>query len=303
MVESNVEMLDGMHILENTLTPMLDAQKNVNGVLVVSHDVTEQRKAEAELIESQKMVGIGTLAAGIAHEINSPLQVITGYSDSLLKELQVAARLEGERPERQLKTINRNAWRVAEIVRSLQHYAYPNTDRASQTELNELVKDTLILIEHQLKSWSNIAVETRLAADLPPFMCDPNKIIQVLINLLSNARDAMPMGGTIKIETAYQADPERLVLTIADDGDGIPEAVRKRIFDPFFTTKIVGKGTGLGLSIVQGIVRAHGGEIQVESVLKAGTTFTISLPLIMPVQESGGDAENLTEEAARARYD
>jgi PAS domain S-box-containing protein len=299
MVESNVEWLDGMHILENTLTPMLDAHKNVNGVLVVSHDVTEQRKAEAELIESQKMVGIGTLAAGIAHEINSPLQVITGYSDSLLKELQEAARLEGERPERQLKTINRNAWRVAEIVRSLRQYAHPQSEKASQAELNDLVKDTLILIEHQLKSWSNIAVETRLAADLPPFMCDPNKIIQVLINLLSNARDAMPMGGTIKIDTAYQADPERLVLTIADDGDGIPEAVRKRIFDPFFTTKIVGKGTGLGLSIVQSIVRAHGGEIQVESDKGKATTFTITLPLTLPVQEP----ENLAEDSARARYD
>ena len=265
----------------------------------IIRDISEQKKMEAELIESQKMVGIGTLAAGIAHEINSPLQVITGYSDSLLKELQVAAKLEGERPERQLKTINRNAWRVAEIVRSLQHYAHPNSERASQTELNELVKDTLILIEHQLKSWSNIAVETELVADLPPFMCDQNKIIQVLINLLSNARDAMPMGGTIKIDTAYQADPERLVLKVADDGLGIHEVVRKRIFDPFFTTKIVGKGTGLGLSIVQSIVRVHGGEIQVESAPGKGTTFTIMLPLTPPVQEP----ENLPEDSTRARYD
>ena len=287
--------------VEVDTSPVLMQGKQV--LFSIIRDVTEQKKMEAELIESQKMVGIGTLAAGITHEINSPLQVITGYSESLLKELQEAAKLEGERPERQLKTINRNAWRVAEIVRSLQHYAHPKSDRASQTDLNDLVKDTLILIEHQLKSWSNIQIETHLAEALPPFICDQNKLIQVLINLLSNARDAMPNGGIIRIDTAHQAEQERLVLRIADNGAGIPEVIRGRIFDPFYTTKDVGKGTGLGLSIVQGIVRAHGGEIQVESVLKAGTTFTITLPLTPPVQKSGGDAENLTEEAARARYD
>jgi len=286
-----------IHIVDVDSSPIVMQGKPV--LFSIIRDVTEQKKMEAELIESQKMASIGTLAAGIAHELNSPLQVITGYSDSLLKELQQSAKLEGERLERQLNSLNRNAWRMAEIVRSLQHYAHPNPERASQTELNTLVKDTLILMEHQLKLWSNISVETKLAADLPPFVCDPNKIIQILINLLSNARDAMPDGGIIRIDTSYAPDMDRLVLKIADDGLGIPEELLKRIFDPFFTTKPVGKGTGLGLSIVQSIVRTHGGEIQVESALGKGTTFTIMLPLTPPVQNT----ENLPEESTRARYD
>ncbi|MEI7990661.1 MAG: PAS domain S-box protein, partial [Chloroflexota bacterium] len=265
----------------------------------VNFDISEQKKMEAELIESQKMAGIGTLAAGIAHELNTPLQVITGYSDSLVRDLKQAGKLEGERPERQLNTLNRNAWRVAEIVRTLQHYAHPDLDRFDQASLNDLLKNSLILMDYQIKSWENIQIESSLAEDLPYFTCEQNKIIQLMINLLSNAHDAMPDGGTIRIDTSCAADKDRLVLKIVDNGHGIPEAVRARIFDPFFTTKPVGKGTGLGLSIVQSIVRAHGGEINVESTPMKGTTFTIMLPLTPPVQ----DTENLPEESPRARYD
>ena len=279
--------------------PMLDAHGELIGYRGSDADITEQKKMEAVLIESQKMAGIGTLVAGIAHELNTPLQVITGYSDSLVRDLKEAGKLEGERPERQLNTLNRNAWRVAEIVRTLQHYAHPDRDRFDQANLNDLLKNSLILMEHQLKSWENIQIESSLAEDLPHFTCEQNKIIQLMINLLSNAHDAMPDGGTIRIDTSYAADKDRLVLKISDDGKGIPEAVRGRIFDPFYTTKPVGKGTGLGLSIVQSIVRAHGGEIKVESTPRKGTTFTITLPLIPPVQ----DTENLPEESTRARYD
>jgi PAS domain S-box-containing protein len=268
----------------------------------IIRDITEQNRMEADLREAQKMASIGILVAGIAHEMNTPLQVITGYSNSLIRDLKEGGKLEGERPERQLNTLNRNAWRVAEIVRSLQHYAHPNAEQASQADLNELVRDTLILLDHQLKTWENIHIETDLAADLPPFACEPNKIIQVLINLLKNARDAMFEGGAITVSTAYEADGDRLVLKIVDSGLGIPEPVRVRIFEPFFTTKELGQGVGLGLSVVHGIVRAHGGEIQVNSSPGKGTTFVIRLPLTPPVQPFSQTGENGTQ-ATRARYD
>jgi signal transduction histidine kinase len=258
---------------------------------------------EANLIDAQKMASLGTLAAGIAHEINTPLQVITGLSESMIKDLKELNLLEGERPERQLNTINRNAWRVAEIVRSLQHYVYPTREQSSEVSLNDLVKDTLILIEHQLKTWSNIEIHSNLAQDLPPFVCDRNKIIQVLINLLTNARDAMPRGGTITIDTSYLPQRETIALEIADTGAGMPEEVRTRIFEPFFTTKVVGKGTGLGLSIVQGIIRSHGGVIQVESAKDKGTRFTITLPVNSPIQETATNADFSSAFDFHARYD
>jgi PAS domain S-box-containing protein len=269
----------------------------------IIRDITDQKKAEADLIEAQKMASLGTLAAGIAHEINTPLQVITGISESLEKDLQADGKLEGERHARNLNTINRNAWRVAEIVRSLQHYAYPTHDKTEEADLNELLKDTLILMEHQLKTWSNIEIHSNLTQNLPPFVCDRNKIIQVMINLLANARDAMPNGGSISITTSYQPQREMLRLEITDSGKGMSEEVCTRIFDPFFTTKPVGKGTGLGLSIVQGIIRSHGGEIQVESTNGKGTTFIITLPLIGPACKPVTDSDDSSMVKLQSRYD
>ena len=130
-----------------------------------------------------------------------------------------------------------------------------------------------------LKSWSNISVVADLAPDLPKMECDRNRIVQVLINLMTNARDAMPNGGEIALHTEYDSRQGRLRLDVSDTGDGIPEAVLGKIFDPFFTTKPIGQGTGLGLSIVAGILRAHGSEVQAASVVGEGTKFTVSFPL------------------------
>jgi len=299
--EAQLERSDGIHYIENTLSPMLDSEKKVSGVLVVSHDFTERKRAIAELINARKVAE--TLAAGVAHELNSPLQVITGYSESLLKAMQSDGKLEGERAERQLTTLKRNAWRVAEIVRLLQHSVHPERGSTQQISLNKLVQDTLILMDHQIRANEYIEVVTELAEDLPLLSCDQNKIIQMLINLLTNACDALPYGGKISIHTAYQAAPERLLLKIMDSGKGIPESIRPRIFDPFFTTKQVGDGLGLGLSIVQGIVRAHGGEIQVESDQGKGTTFTISLPLVSGAGSSPGSDASQPKDNPLARYD
>lgn len=246
-------------------------------VIVSVTDVTQQRQMEQSLLAAQKLADLGTLAAGTAHEINSPLQVITGISQSLCKRLD-KGEINPDHMRRSLEIIHRNGWRCAEIVRSLRTYAHASTTQIESNDLNIIVHDTLLLTEHQLKSWSDIHIITELASDLPPFTCDRNQITQVLINLLNNARDAMPEGGKITIRSYHDLATAQLKLQVIDTGQGIPELVRVKIFDPFFTTKAIGKGTGLGLSIVAGIIRAHGGEIEVESIPDQGTTFTIYLP-------------------------
>ncbi|MCJ7624675.1 MAG: PAS domain S-box protein, partial [Anaerolineaceae bacterium] len=240
-------------------------------------DITERKRAEDALIASQKLAGLGTLAAGIAHEVNSPLQIITGTSEMAAQRLR-DGQVDEQRLLRNMDNINQNAWRVARIVRSLLTYARATYEVIEPNDLNEIIQDTLLMIEHQLRTWSNIYVTSQLAEDLPTLHCERNNISQVLINLLTNARDAMPQGGNVTICTRYDAERERLVLKVTDTGPGIPDEVRAKIFDPFFTTKPVGEGTGLGLSIVMGIVQAHGGEIEVDSAMRQGTTFTISLP-------------------------
>ncbi len=252
--------------------------------------ILKRRSAEEALLASQKLAELGTLAAGIAHEINSPLQVITGQSESLIRRLKEEP-ADLEKLLRNLETINTNAWRVAHIVRSLLTYARSNYEKKDCNDLNNIVNDTLLMIEHQYRSWSNIEIITDLSAQLPLFYCDRNGITQVLINLLSNARDAMPHGGKIHIHTAYDACRDRMLLKVTDNGVGIPQEVRDRIFDPFFTTKPLGSGTGLGLSIVLGIVHSHGGEIELESGMNRGSTFLVSIPRQMQPQNSTGETE------------
>jgi signal transduction histidine kinase len=256
-------------------------EHNYGKVIVAIQDITERRRMEVELVESQKLASLGTLAAGIAHEINSPLQIITGQSDGLLRRME-KGELEPERLKRGLTDISRSSWRVAEIVRSLLSYGRMSNGKVETLDLNVLVQDTLLLIEHQLRSRSSIFVTTDLAADLPPISCSRNEISQVLINLLTNARDAMPHGGQITVSTRCEDHLQQALIAVADTGKGIAPKIRERIFEPFFTTKSEGEGTGLGLSIVSKIIQDHGGEIRIESIPEEGTTFTIALPFRSP---------------------
>jgi PAS domain S-box-containing protein len=243
----------------------------------VVSDITARKRAEEALHASQKLAGLGTLAAGVAHEINSPLQVITGVSQGLLNRLD-QNRLEPDFLCRKLDVIHRNGWRCAEIVRSLKTYSHTASTRTEPSDLNEIVKDTLLLIEHQLTSWAHIEVSTDLAKELPALECDRNQIAQVLINLLNNAKDVMPDGGKLSITTGYSKAEEMFLLQVADNGPGMSPEIQAKIFDPFFTTKSVDQGVGLGLSIVSGIVKAHGGQISVQSSPGGGTTFSVTLP-------------------------
>ncbi|MEI8133108.1 MAG: PAS domain S-box protein [Leptolinea sp.] len=251
--------------------------KGVGNLFSIINDITEQKKMEAELIESQKLAVLGTLAAGVAHEINTPLQIITGITEDLQVSIP-KKEVDEERLLQKLGIVNRNGWRIAKIVRSLLTYARAEPEEMEANDLNNIVSETERLMDHQLKVWANIQVEMELAEDIPPVICNSGQIGQAIIILLTNAKDAMPSGGKITIRTGFKKGAEeRVFLQFADTGTGIPEEVRSRIFDPFFTTKAKGEGTGLGLSILTGIVGDHGAELEVDSQKGAGTTFTIIL--------------------------
>jgi PAS domain S-box-containing protein len=255
-------------------------------IIAIIDDTTARKETEAVALDAQKMAGIGGLAAGMAHEINSPLQLVTGLSERLTRNLN-AGEIDAAQFLIDVEKINKNGWRIANIVRSLLTYSRQTANEINFHQLNEIVEDTLLLIEHQLKTWSSITVSKQLAAEMPAIQCDSNGLTQVVINLLENARDAMPeSGGEITIRTAYDRTAKHFTLQVHNTGRLIPQDTQARIFEPFFTTKEIGKGTGLGLSIVHGIVAAHGGEITVESAEGTGTTFSVHLPLQPPPPEN-----------------
>jgi PAS domain S-box-containing protein len=284
-----------------TSTVMRAGDGSILGYQGIIRDVTERKRVQARMVATHKLAGLGALAAGVAHEVNSALQVIARLSHSPKQRLKENS-AEPHRLQRQLGTINRNAWRCAEILAALRTYAQPSAGRPKQAvDLNALILNTLLLIEPQLKKQSNIEVVTELAADLPRFHCDRGEISQALVNLLTNAHHAMPRGGKITIRTRHHGKAGRLVLQVGDTGVGMPAAIVARVFDPFFTTKPVGQGAGLGLSVTSGIVRAHGGEIAVDSTPGRGTTFTLSFSA--PVAQSPQPAIHSFPSSARGRYD
>ncbi len=264
-----------------SMYPVYEKYDRLMTVYIIK-DITARKQMEEALAASQKFASLGTLVAGIAHEINSPLQVLTGLTQSLSAQCE-QGQIEPERLRRSLDMLYRNSWRVAEIVRALRLYAHDSNGQFDKHALDKIVQDTLLLIEHQLKSWSNITVHTRLAPNLPDLECDRDEISQALINLLNNARDAMPAGGEITIRTDYAGLHDQLLLEVSDSGSGIPEEIQNKIFDPFFTTKALGQGTGLGLSIVTGIMRSHHGEIRIQSKPNQGSVFSLIFPCNQPV--------------------
>jgi PAS domain S-box-containing protein len=259
-------------------SPITDHQGAITALLNSGDDVTDRRKTEAALMYSQKLAELGTLAAGVAHEINTPLQVITGTSDSLIRRIHSDG-FDSEYFNHKLEILSRSSWRVAEIVRALLAYARFSPVELDEYSLDAIIQDALLLIENHLKPDSNIHLRILGGDHVPPLYCDRNNISQVLVNLLLNALDSMQAGGEIVIRTDYDPKQNKIILQIADQGSGISPEVKDRIFDPFFTTKPLGRGTGLGLSVVLGIVRAHGGEIVVDSLPGRGSTFILSFPV------------------------
>jgi signal transduction histidine kinase/ActR/RegA family two-component response regulator len=238
------------------------------------------KTTQAQLIQSEKLSGIGEFVAGIAHELNNPLTSVMGFSE-LLK--QSAA---DPQHQRQLDLIHKSALRCQKIVQSLLSFARRHQAERKLSSLNELITGAVEFLQYQLRT-SNIEVVTKLDSDLPKTMVDPHQLQQVFLNIINNARQAIEghhPKGCVRIGT--QTCGQHLRVVIQDDGPGISDQNLSKVFDPFFTTKEVGKGTGLGLSLCYGIIKEHGGAISVRSKPGEGATFIIDLPLVRGAGEA-----------------
>jgi C4-dicarboxylate-specific signal transduction histidine kinase len=236
---------------------------------------------DGHLVHAARLAALGEIATGIAHEMNQPLAAIQMIVTSMLADLE-RGKLPLDRARQWLGTINEQIGRISWIIGHMRSFSRNESpEPLAATALGDIVENTLGLLRAQLRS-HGISVEVAVEQSLPPVQGDPRRLEQVLVNLLSNARDALdtvPSGAPRRVRIrARAAEGDRIVLEVADNGPGMPPEVRERIFDAFFTTKDVGKGTGLGLSIVRTIIDECGGRIAVESQPGAGTTFRIELP-------------------------
>ena len=268
------------------------------GVLINSRDVTERRRIEDELagqraahLQSDKLADMGTFLAGVAHELNNPLTVVTGYSSILRETL-------GEGPFRErLDRIVNAAERCVRIVRNFLALARQHPPERQGVRPNQIVREAVELLAYPLRV-DNVDVRLDLADDLPTLWADPHQLHQVVVNLITNAHHAMHGSLSprrLTIRTRFAVADARISLAVGDTGPGIPPEILGRMFEPFFTTKPVGQGTGLGLPLCQGIVEGHGGTLRVDSKPGEGAVFTIELPVIAAPE---GEA---TEPAAEAR--
>lgn len=271
---------DGVKLLVNITTVPLQAMGGrmpASGTIVIFEDVTERMQLEEQLRISEKMASLGVLAAGVAHEVNTPLTGISSYTQMLL---------EGSDPQDPrtavLEKIEKQTFRAARIVNGLLHLSRTGTGDASErtiVDVNAVVSDVLSLLEHQFEK-GRVKIRRELSADPVPVVGFEFKLQQVFLNLFLNARDSMPSGGWLTIST--RAEGGEAVAEVSDTGAGIAPEHLDRIYDPFFTTKPIGHGTGLGLSITYGIVQEHDASIQCHSVPGQGTRFTLRFKLAQP---------------------
>ena len=249
-----------------------DHDEAVKGAVLVGLDLRHRRALEDQVLKSQKLAAVGLLAAGIAHEINNPLSGVVGYSKLLLeKPLDADIRVK-------VQKIADSGERCRKIVEGV--LLFSRQQESSERRLLDLrgVIDRVVAIGEYQWRMHNVQIIRELDPGPLQINGDADQLEQVMLNLLSNAVDAMPRGGTVRISLTRRPNQGQLQLDVADEGHGIPEEIRVRIFDPFFSTKEIGKGTGLGLAISYGIIKDHGGDILVRSQPGAGTTFSIVLP-------------------------
>ena len=263
--------------LNIAVAPLVSREGDRIGRLIIFDDITDRAELERRLVQADKLSSIGLLAAGVAHEVNTPLAVISTYAQMLAKQISG-----DEQKAPLLEKIARQTFRASEIVNSLLNFSRTSPTEFVSVDLNKTIRETVTLLEHQL---SKASVEVKLSLDehLPKVKGNPGKLQQVFLNLFLNARDAMETGGVLALQTSAQAGTVHVV--VADSGAGIAHDNLTKIFDPFFTTKAAKKGTGLGLSVSYGIVREHGGDIEVQSQLGAGTRFHLSFPESTPMRK------------------
>jgi PAS domain S-box-containing protein len=257
-------------VVNLAIAPLVSKDERQIGRLIIFDDVTDRDELERRLVQADKLSSIGLLAAGVAHEVNTPLAVISTYSQMLAKQLTG-----DDQKSKLLEKISKQTFRASEIVNSLLNFSRTSPTEFVQLDLNRILKETLTLIEHQLEK-SGVTIRASFSDALPSTRGNGGKLQQVFLNLFLNARDAMPDGGTLTVRSWGEAGYAH--VEIADTGFGISPENLARIYDPFFTTKSAKKGTGLGLSVTYGIVQEHNGIIEVESRVGAGTRFRLEFP-------------------------
>lgn len=293
-----------LDFLRSLATYITTAIQNAGSYQKMTEAFEQLKSAQTKLVESEKMASLGVLTAGVAHEINNPVNFISGGIQSLddnyadLKKLvemmlqyirkpdpdlqktilekEKQLQLDQLLPEMQelIESVKHGAKRTSEIVKGLRNFSRLDEDDKKRASLEEGIESTLVILNNQLKNRIEVKKDF---GNIPEIMCFPGQLNQVFMNILYNAADAIPDKGEIQIKTRIEND--QVQLSFKDNGSGMPEEIRAHIFEPFFTTKPVGKGTGLGLSIAYGIIEKHKGSIAVSSEPGKGTTFTITLPL------------------------
>jgi PAS domain S-box-containing protein len=262
-------------ITNMAIAPLVTKKFDVIGRLVLVDDITERIDLESQLSQAEKMSSIGLLAAGVAHEVNTPLAVISSYAQLLSKQING----DGKKSEL-LDKIIKQTFRASEIVNNLLNFSRTSGTEFGEVQLNKVIRETLALLDHQFKT-ARVKVQDEMAPDLPVIHGNAGKLQQVFLNLFLNAKDAMPDGGTLRVVTS---DGGGVSVLVSDTGAGIAQEHIARIYDPFFTTKTSPRdgrrGTGLGLSVTYGIIQEHAGKIRVESRLGGGTTFYLDFPMM-----------------------
>jgi signal transduction histidine kinase len=245
-------------------------RENDRLVTALRGELADRTRVQDQLVNASRMAAIGELAAGVAHEVNNPLTGVLGFSELLLEEMPED---DPKRPD--VKTIWEEAMRARSIVRALRDFARPTSPETTPTDLADLTRRALDLIRYPLTRSGVMIVETH--AELPLIELDPHAIQQAILNVLTNAMQAMPEGGNLRVETSRRGS--QAVVTIADDGVGMDGIVAAQAFSPFFTGRPQSGAAGLGLSASLGLVESHGGTIELESRPGVGTTVEISLPI------------------------
>ena len=263
-------------VVNVAIAPLVTKDFSVIGRLIIMDDITERVELEAQLSQADKLSSIGLLAAGVAHEVNTPLAVISSYAQMLSKQLQ------GDTSKGALlEKITRQTFRASEIVNNLLNFSRTSGTEFTAIDINKIISDTLALLDHQFKV-TKIKVEDERGQQIPLINGNAGRLQQVFLNLFLNAKDAMSHGGTLRIATT---NGDSVGVMVSDTGTGIAQEHIHRIYDPFFTTKTAPRegqprGTGLGLSVTYGIIQEHAGKIRVESRRGQGTTFYLDFPLI-----------------------
>jgi len=272
-----------------TISPLSTSTVGNNKLLTIT-SLDDVQQLNDALTRTQRLASIGTLTASVAHELNTPISIITATCSNMLYEIEDNS-LSMDQLMRYVEMIEQSAWRSIRILEVLRNYSYNDAPDFTVTNLNGIIEDALTLVRHQFRGEYHIQIEKELDQNLKTIFCDHNRMTQVLLNLLNNASDAMESGGQVTIKSWTMSAPPHellngaasigktyLAFSVKDSGHGIDEAIMNKIFNPFFTTKPNGAGTGLGLYIARRIVDQHNGRIWAENNPDGGATFTVVIP-------------------------